>query len=189
MGVKIYQQLCRLKRKAKKETPYSIREINAFGEEYNHFWEKLRGQYDVLAVRNQKTLNTLFYGTSGLKSERKILEIRKQKELIGYVAVKEVVRPGEAEKNIRYYEMMDAALLEHNQDLFVEIIKAMECLAQKNRIAWLRIFPLLSEWESMMRQMGFLKMTKEFRFVYKGLPDLQGLNHWLTPIDGDRGFF
>lgn len=184
-----YKLLYGLKGLKKQKGYYLVREIDRFGEDYNVFWEKLRLKFDILAVRNQESLNWLFLGTPQLKLQRKILEIRQEQELIGYVALKEVVRQVEAHRPVRYYEMVDAALLEDNRELFLELLDEIKYLACKNQISFIKIPPLFSYWKSLMRQKGFIGMTKEFRFIYKDLSNLQNLRFWLTPVDGDRGFF
>lgn len=187
--VDLYKFLYNFKRFEKKEGQYFVREIDTFGEAYNAFWEKLRSKFDILAVRNQETLNWLLLGTPQLKSQRKILEIRRKQELIGYVALKEVVHQVQAHRHLRYYEMVDAALLEDSRELFLELLDKIKFLAYKNRISFIKIPPLFSYWKSIMRPKGFIRMVKESRFIYKDLSDLQNLKSWLTPLDGDRGFF
>ncbi len=188
--IDFYKFLYKLRTPEKKEGQYLIREIDTFGKEYDAFWEKFRSKFDILAVRNQETLNWLLLGTPQLKSERKVLEIRREQELIGYVAVKEVARQVQSNRDVRYYEMVDAALLEDNRELFLELLDKMKSLACQNRISFIKLYSLFPYWKSIMRQKGFLRMGKESRFVYKDLSaDLQGLKSWLTPLDGDRGFF
>ena len=92
--------------------------------------------------------------------------------------------------SIRYYEIFDVALLENNKELFVELLDKVKSLAYKNRISMIKMYTFVPSWEPLMRQEGFMKMTKEHRFVYKDLPErLPDLTVWLTPVDGDRGFF
>lgn len=189
LGIDFYKFLYKFRWPEEKAQRYLVREIDTFGPEYDTFWEKLRVKFDILAVRNRIALNWLFLGTSQLKSERKILEVRKQQELIGYVAVKEVVRQAEGNKNLRYYEMIDAALLEDNKELFSEIMGKIKLLAYQNRVSFIKIPPLVSYWKSILKERGFISMIKESRFVYKDLAPLENLRCWLTPLDGDRGFF
>lgn len=185
----VYKFLYHFRWVGKKGGQYFVREINTFGKEYDVFWEKLRLKFGLLAVRNQETLNWYFWGTPQLKSQRKILEIRTKQGLIGYVALKEVVRQVQAHR-IRYYEMVDVALLEDNSELFLELLEGIKSLAYKNRISFIKTYHLSPYWESMMREKGFIAMAKEHRFLFRDLPDpLPGLRSWLTPLDGDRGFF
>lgn len=187
--VDFYRSLYKFRSFRKKEGQYLVREISTFGEEYDAFWEKFRQKFDILAVRNRKALNWLFFGTPQLRSQRKVLEIRRKEELIGYAAVKEVVRQVGPHRHIRYYEIFDAALLEDNRELFLDLLDELESLAYKNRISFIKIPPLSTCWKSVMRQKGFREMAKESRFVYKDLSSLQNLRSWFTPVDGDRGFF
>lgn len=187
--IDFYKLLYKFRWPRKKEGQYRVQKISVFGEEYSAFWEKIRSKFDLLAVRNERTLNWLCFGTPQLRSERKVLEIRKKQELIGYVAIKEVVRQVAANKYIRYYEIFDAALWEDNQELFSEILYELKSLAYGNHISFLKVPPLFPGWKSILRQKGFIAMVKESRFVHKDIPDFKNLRSWLTPIDGDRGFF
>ena len=76
---------------------------------YHEIMNKFKSKFDILAVRNQETLNWYFGGTPQIKSQRKILEVRRNQDLLGYVALNEVQRNVGANRTVRYYEMIDAA--------------------------------------------------------------------------------
>lgn len=172
---------------------YSFREITRFDETYTSLWEKFKLKYDMLAVRDSSALNWFFFGSNGLSSTRKVLEIRRCNEVIGYVAVKEA-SSFEGGRDYSYFEIIDVVMCPEEESAYITVIDGLLWLARqsKKKIMFIRATFFSESMKQGLRRYGFFKRAGISRFVYKQQGDSCSIKpsaFYATTLDGDRCFF
>ncbi len=180
-----------------KKNKYSFKEIHKFDNSYKTLWDKFKLKHEILALRDDVTLNWFFFEGNNLNSSRRVIEIRDNETLIGYCAVKLGINILKG-KEYFYYEVVDIVLIEQNPDIYLTIVKALLWLSRnsENNIIFIKINPLNNEMEKCFTKFGFLKKKRQSFFLYKniltgspGENDLHQHDFYATPLDGDRCYF
>jgi len=195
-AVKLYQIVCKFRLPAIKKK-YTFTEIKRFDKSYALLWDKLKEKYDMLAVRNETTLNWFFFGSTDMLSSRKVIELRCDNMLIGYVAVKEI-KHSLCGKIYYFLEVVDMVILTENASGYNIAVKGLIWLAKKNKnkVMLIKFNAFDDKIKRTLLHFGFFWKTGESRFLYKhteghGLDaaDCPSGCFYATPLDGDRCFF
>ena len=152
-----------------------------------------------MAVRDEVALNWFFFGSKDLLSSRRVIEIRNDKTLIGYAAVK-IVNHSQTGKEYNYFEVVDMVINSEDYCAYVAALKGLLKIAQnsEDKIMLIKINPF-DKIENCLRKYGFFIRPGTARFLYKisdkntgGIDinedDIQN-SFYATPLDGDRCFF
>jgi len=195
-AVKFYRKVCKLSLPAIGKE-YIFSEIRAFDKSYSLLWNKLKEKHDMLAVRNETTLNWFFFGSADLMSSRKVIELRCDDALIGYVAVKEI-KHSLCGKAYYFFEVVDMVILTENESGYNIAVKGLLWLAEKNKnkVMLIKFNAFDERIKRALLDFGFFWKTGDSRFLYKyteghGLDaaDYPSGYFYATPLDGDRCFF
>ena len=195
-AIKLFQIILKL-RFPKMYGKYTFSEIQRFGKSYTLLWEKFKEKYNVLAVRNEVTLNWFFFGSKDLLSSRKVIELRYIDEIIGYVAVKEV---GHNIHGKVYYslEVVDMVILNNQTSAYDVALKGLLWLARNSekKIIFILINPFVENIKHCLLKHGYFIIRGKSRFLYKqtgehdnDLCESIDKGYYATPLDGDRCFF
>ncbi len=196
LPVKIYQRICLL-RVAAMDRRYTFKEIHRFDDTHSLLWDNIKKEYDIIAMRDKVNLNWYFFGSKGLRSTRRAIEIKNGENLIGYVVVKLVVSMQDA-KSYYYLEVVDMVMVEKSISAYYTALRGLLWLAgnSKKKIMLILISPFVKDIKACLGKFGFFRKTGKSRFVYKYIGDDgiaikdYGLNNfYATPLDGDRCFF
>lgn len=195
-AVKLYQMLCKLRLPAI-EKKYTFSEIKRFDNSYALLWDKLKEKYDTLIVRNETTLNWFFFGSTDISSSRKAVELRCDDEIIGYVAVKEVVAHTLHGKAYCFLEVVDMVVLSNQPSAFDIALRGLLWLARNSekKVIFVLMSPFADNAGHRLLKNGFFIKKGKSRFLYKPTSDDAYLNesfnegYYATPLDGDRCFF
>lgn len=195
-AVKFYQIVCKFRLPAINKK-YTFSEIKRFDKSYALLWDKLKEKYDVLAVRNETTLNWFFFGSNDISSSRKVIELRCDDALIGYVAVKEI-KHNLHNRIYCYFEVVDMVILNGDALDYKFALKGLLWLAKKNenKIMLIKLNSFDENIENILFRFGFFWRYGKSRFLYKHTtehePAIAGYasdSFYATPLDGDRCFF
>ena len=176
---------------------YSFKEIYSFDESYDVLCSKQAQDHGISALRNSVTLNWFFFGSKGLRSTRRVIEIRDQEKLLGYVGVKlgsVVINNKE-----RYFlEVVDIVLTDESELACFTALEGILSLAKNSdkKITFINMNPFVNNLEKYLIRFGFMWRNKSSSILYRGIDDnnidegkyMENIFH-ATPLDGDRCFF
>lgn len=196
--IKVYQEIKKLKLHATDQ--YNFREIKKFDDSYSSLWNEVKEKYDIVAVRDQIALNWFFFGSKDLLSSRRVIEIRNDKTLIGYAAVK-IVNHSQTGKGYNYFEVVDMVINSDDYCAYVAVLRGLLKIAQNSeeKITLVKINPFDKKIEGCLKKYGFFMRPGTAKFLYKvsgkntGRMDINEdsiqTGFYATPLDGDRCFF
>jgi hypothetical protein len=170
---------------------YNIKEIKSFDKRFDALWEGISGKYGILALRNAKTLNWFFFGTPALRLTRRIFEVTKGNELVGYFAfkiVKRVIDDG----LILSLELIDTIMADESLCAYITAVKTILQLAkeQQEKISFIQMNPFNATLDECFKKLGFFTVKGRAKLFYSGLDSLAANNNfYATALDGDRCFF
>jgi len=175
---------------------YTFSEIQRFGKSYTLLWEKFKEKYDILAVRNEVTLNWFFFGSKGFLSSKKVIELKYEGFLVGYVAVKEIEH-NLGKETYYSFEVVDIVVLREDTSTHYIILKSLIWLAKENgkKIIFIKISPFVKGMEDSLTKFGFFWKKGRSRFLYRKseennlIEDYFQQSFYATPLDGDRCYF
>jgi hypothetical protein len=193
-----FLQRCRISSLKNNSNPYSVREIFYFSEDYNKLWEKFKNKYDLLAIRDSSRLNWFFFSSKNLSSLRRVLEIRNDLKLMGYVVVN-VVRLPVKNRQYYFYDWIDSMIVGGGGEVYFAILRALYELAAKDEknIILIRTTSFDPYIEKYLTRFGFQQKTEEQNILLRYPNNELGANklvntnlkEYFSPLDGDRGFF
>jgi hypothetical protein len=182
---------------AKSEPNYQFKELTEFDVAYNDLWKSFKQRYDVMSVRDQKTLNWFYFGSPDLRTKRIVIEMKLNGKLIAYIAVN-LPKAKSIGKEFQYFDVVDLVVIDerpsHYQAIFNELIRVAKDQTQK--VILIRVVPFDIGIKKHLSKIGFTMSYKNPSFIYKYIGDedeaIQNSlsnNHYATPLDGDRGYF
>jgi hypothetical protein len=182
----------------KKSMSYDIEEINKFTEDYESLWQSFRKGYDLIATRDVKRLNWFFFGSKDLRSHRRVLEIRKNQVLVGYLTVS-IAKTSMKNEEYFYYELVDAMIRDESQGAYYAILSKLYELAAKEekKICFFKATAFDPNIRKYLEKFGQKRETTEQNILMRfsemrGTIKNEAQSHqafYFTPLDGDRGFF
>ena len=195
-AINLYQKF--IQRKLDQDSgEYSFGELDQFDDSHNLLWNRYKRLYDVIEVRDKTALNWLYFGSEDLKENRRILDVKYKNCLIAYVSI-DVVRIDANGETYFYYKTVDLMVLEDKKSHYTAVLRGLYWLANNDdkKIMFIKTFYFSDKIEAYLSRFGFIKSVVEPRFLFKptkqsgkGNNDEIWNNFYITPLDGDRGFF
>jgi hypothetical protein len=167
---------------------YDVRKINGFDERYDRLWGRIKKKYKICAKRNAQALNWFFFAVEDLSFTRRVFEVNKDGNLIGYFAFKVIERCIQGSKIINW-ELVDMVIDSDDVLAYSAAIKNIKSAAKKERVCFIQMNAFDENARKAMHKFDFIWVNGRHRFFYRGFDAQVSRDFYATALDGDRPFF
>lgn len=170
----------------KRRLEVKVREIDVPPDDTDSWWGEYRSRHCYTLVRDKRAMRWLYYAGAFAKS-RKVLEIRKDSSLVGFVALK-LIR----QTTWGLAEVVDWALLDMSVEILWEIADQVRRTVRlwSNDIAYVRVHAFEESMGKLLSRAGFWNVAGQARYYYLDRSKhLSSEGIYSTPVDGDRSLF
>lgn len=170
---------------------YSCEQINSFSDEYDAWCKEINKKFHILALRDARRLNWFYFSSESLKELRVVLEVRKNKKLLGYASFK-IMDCDSWKKKTCFFEMIDLFSLGESEDFYRCVLRKILALANKSKkkVVGIRVNAFNKAIEDYLKKSGFFAFKGRFKILYRDSNQQIGKEEfYTTALDGDRCFF
>ena len=163
-----------------------VSSIEALPHDLQSWWQAFKAVHSYTLVRDQRAMQWLFF-TGSFPESRKVLEVRKDSTLLGFVSLKLVELPAYA-----VVEVADMALIDASEPVLQASVSELAKAAGlwRKNVAYVRTNSFNDTMRKALLRAGFWKTEGRARYYYLDPSGNLAADHlYATPIDGDRALF
>ena len=164
---------------------YEMKNVNIepffdFDSSFSTLWEKLKSNFQLIAVKDAINLNRLYQNSPHDLIKYKIF-IKNQ--YLGYIILK--ITKHQNNKYFQNFKTITIVDLLCENAYYSRFIKIIKNIALKNNCDLILVNSSFDKFNISLSKAMFLNLPSNFGFVYKTESNFNILNSWITRADGD----
>lgn len=164
-----------------------VKQISELPSDLDSWWLAFERLHCYTLVRDRASMKWLFFAEHFPEKSRKVLEVRRDSTLLGFVSLKLIRQSG-----FSLVEVVDWALLDLEERMLVSIIFGIKQAAHgwDRDVAFVRMNAFNSSMGELLSRAGFWKLRANVRYYYFDHAHTIPIAMFhSTPIDGDKSLF